>query len=81
MPDDALAQAAVVVLMTDALAAALVEGFPRDDDLVVVILVVLAVDDLTAGCRLAGEAPSAFMLPSFDGAGVSDTPNRVGRTE
>jgi hypothetical protein len=56
VPDDSVAESAIVVLVPDTLAPAAVEGFLRDDDFVVLILVGLSVDDPAAGGLLAFEA-------------------------
>src|SRR4029453_4192188 len=56
VPDDSVAEGAIVVLVPDTLAPAAVEGFLRDHDFVVLILVGLSVDDPAAGGLLTFEA-------------------------
>jgi hypothetical protein len=56
MTDDPAADSAVVILVQDALTSAVVEDFPGDHDLVVVIFVAMSSDQTAAGCLLAGEA-------------------------
>jgi hypothetical protein len=55
MTNDPPADTPVVILVLDALASALVDGFAGDDDFVVVIFVVVSRDLSAAGCLLAGK--------------------------
>src|SRR6187401_2860922 len=70
---DAARDAAVVILVLDALASARVHGFTGHDDLIVVIFIVLAIDETAAGSLLGLEGTVCVhyapppLLPSYRG--------------